>query len=253
MDLVLNEIFLCEFGPLDADKGAARLDLASAEDATLVAQAQTGEMSAFEELVRRYRNDVFAMAFHFVHNREEAWDISQEVFIKAHRALGTFRGDASFKTWLMRIAANQSKDFLKKRRVSTVAFDDAIRASDAPTQVPDPEHALEAQELGEAILKALDGLPVKHRMAFVLREFEGMSYEEMAKVMQCSLGTVMSRLHHARKKLQNSPPPDGGGRGTQSCLIADGLNASNAGSTGNRPIPERSPSTFTIARSAPHS
>jgi RNA polymerase sigma-70 factor (ECF subfamily) len=204
MDLALNFSLLCEAGPMDRDEGVGRTERTTVADAALVAQARAGDMAAFEELVRRYRNDVFALSYHFVRNREEAWDISQEVFIKAHRAMSTFRGDSSFKTWLLRIAANQSKDFLKKRRLSTVPFDDALRAAEAPSPALGPGHALEARELGEAILKAIEKLPMKHRMAFVLREFEGLTYEEMAQVMGCSLGTVMSRLHHARKKLQAS-------------------------------------------------
>ena len=172
-------------------------------DAAVVARAQTGDFLAFEELVRRFRNDVFRLAYYFVRDREEAWDLSQEVFIKVHRSLGRFRGEANFKTWLLRITANQCKDYLKKRRLPTVAFDDRIRA-ERPSGHLGPRRALEAQEIGEAIQAALQKLPHKHRTAFVLREFEGLTYEEMAQVMQCSLGTVMSRLHHARKKMQRA-------------------------------------------------
>ncbi|HRI86957.1 MAG TPA: sigma-70 family RNA polymerase sigma factor [Candidatus Hydrogenedentes bacterium] len=187
-------------------------DLADA-DARLVNAARTGDFAAFEELVRRYRNDVYGLAYHFLRNREEAWDVSQEVFIKAHRSLARFRGDSSFKTWLMRITANQCKDFLKKRRLDAVPFDEAIESHDAASGILGPDTKVEANELGEAITKALEALPVKHRTAFVLREFEGLSYEEMATVMDCNLGTVMSRLHHARKKLQTSLARMGFSRG----------------------------------------
>ena len=165
--------------------------------------AQRGDFSAFEKLVQHHRNDVFRLAFHYVRSREEAWDLSQEVFIKAYNSLGGFRHEANFKTWLLRITANQCKDYLKKRRLATVAFDDTLRA-DAVTDMLGPGRALEAQELGAAIQKALDMLSHKHKTAFMLREFEGYSYEEMAQIMGCSVGTVMSRLHHARKKLQDS-------------------------------------------------
>jgi len=184
----------------DSGKAAVVVD---SDDAALVSRAQADEFRAFEELVRRYRNDVFALAYHFLRNREEAWDTSQEVFIKAHRSLKRFRGDASFKTWLMRITANQCKDYLKKRRLATVSYNDALDA-DAASPVLGPGRAAEAGELGDAITTALEGLSFKHRTAFVLREFEGLSYEEMAQVMGCNVGTVMSRLHHARKKLQIS-------------------------------------------------
>ncbi len=173
-------------------------------DIALVERARQGDFAAFEELVRRYRNDVFGLAFHFVRNREDAWDVSQEVFIKAHRSLGQFRGDASFKTWLMRITANQCKDVLKRGHLDTVAFDDTQEAEFAHSPVQSPDQSAESKELGEAILKALETLPYKHRTAFVLREFEGVSYEEMSRVMGCTIGTVMSRLFHARRKLQAS-------------------------------------------------
>ena len=173
-----------------------------ASDAVLVSSARTAGFEAFEELVRRYRNDVFRLCYHFTRNREEAWDLSQEAFIKAYSALARFRGEASFKTWLLRIAANQCKDFLKKRRLPTVGFDDALRADGASSSILEPDHAVEAEEIGRAIESAIQGLPLKHRTAFILREYEGMTYEEMAHVMDCNLGTVMSRLHHARRKLQ---------------------------------------------------
>jgi RNA polymerase sigma-70 factor (ECF subfamily) len=176
-------------------------DKAVRPDALLVSQAQAGDVHAFESLVRQYRNDVFALSYHFVRNREEAWDISQEVFIKAYRSLRQFRGEASFKSWLLRITANQCKDQLKKRRLDTVPFEEAIK-SDSPGPALGPGEQLQAKELGAAIQAALASLPPKHQTAFILREFEGMSYQEMAETMGCNLGTVMSRLHHARKKLQ---------------------------------------------------
>ncbi len=184
--------------------GSARdnsIPLAAEEDAALVARARQGEAGAFEELVRRYRNDVYGLSYHFVRDREEAWDISQEVFIKAYRALGRFRGASGFKTWLLRITSNQCKDHFKKRRLDTVRFEEGVRA-DAAQSAAGPSANAEAHELGEAIGRALAQLPAKHRTAFVLREYEGMSYQQMAETMGCTLGTVMSRLHHARKKLQ---------------------------------------------------
>lgn len=177
--------------------------LAADSDIAMVRAVLEGDTAAFETLVRRYRNDVYALSYYFVHNREDAWDISQEVFIKAHRSLARFRGDAGFKTWLLRIAANHAKDFLKKKRLDVVPFNDALKA-DAESPGDTPERRLEMTELGEAIEGAVAELPIKQRTAFVLREFEDMSYQEMANVMQCSIGTVMSRLHHARKKLQKA-------------------------------------------------
>lgn len=191
------------FGTLAADEERVekKTPPRDATDAELVARAQTGEEAAFEELVRRYRNDVYGLSYHFMRNREEAWDVSQEVFIKAYRSLKHFRGDSGFKTWLLRITANHCKDNFKKRRLSTVSMD-AMPTQDLFPSETDPGKELRNIELGQAIQEALDSLPPKHRMAFVLREFEDMSYKDMAKVMNCSEGTVMSRLHHARKKLQ---------------------------------------------------
>ena len=209
LDLALHYEDLTGTSTMEVVKGQDVTD----SDAQLVGLAQTGDFAAFEELVRKYRNDVYGLAYHFLRNREEAWDVSQEVFIKTHRSLARFRGESSFKTWLMRITANQCKDHLKKRRLDAVPFNDELESHDAPSGVLGPDSTVEAHELGEAITQALAALPIKHRTAFVLREFDGLSYEEMAKVMDCNLGTVMSRLHHARKKLQNSLKRMGFSRG----------------------------------------
>lgn len=178
--------------------------LRDADDTDLVAQARRGEYRAFEELVRRYRNDVFALSYHYVREREEAWDLSQEVFLKAHAGLKSFRGDSSFKTWLLRITANRCKDFFKKRRLRTVALESLDGHTDPPASAQGPDRQAESEELGAAIDAALKELPEKHRTAIVLREYQGLSYEAMAEVMQCNVGTVMSRLHHARKKMQRA-------------------------------------------------
>jgi len=171
------------------------------DDMALAMRARDGDSEAFESLVRRYRNEVYGLCWYFTRNREDAWDLSQEVFIKAWRALNRFRGDSSFKTWLMRIAANHCKDHLKKRRLDTASFDDALQAPDNESSANPSETAV-SNELGAAIDAAVQQLPAKHQMAFVLREYKGLSYQEMAEVMQCNVGTVMSRLFNARKRLQ---------------------------------------------------
>ncbi|MBI5090866.1 MAG: sigma-70 family RNA polymerase sigma factor [Candidatus Hydrogenedentes bacterium] len=203
MDAALDLAPWHEITSVDA-REAERLPPPGTADALLVERAQSGDLTAFEELVRRYRNDVFSLSYHYVRSREEAWDISQEVFFKAYRALGQFRGDSGFKTWLLRITANHCKDQFKKRRLDTIRFDETLHEDDMPAASSGPDESAEAKELGAAISTALESLSAKHRTAFILREFEGMSYEEMAQVMGCSLGTVMSRLHHARRKLQQS-------------------------------------------------
>lgn len=172
-------------------------------DMELVRLAQSGEIAPFEELVRRYRNDVFALSFHYVRNREDAWDISQEVFIKVHRSLRQFRGDSSFKTWLMRITSNQCKDFLKASRLKTVPLE-SERLSTVTGAKDSPREDLVHKEMEQAILEALAEMPFKHRTAFILREIEQLSYKDMAEIMGCNIGTVMSRLHHARKKIRET-------------------------------------------------
>ncbi|HNR31130.1 MAG TPA: sigma-70 family RNA polymerase sigma factor [Candidatus Hydrogenedentes bacterium] len=199
---VLLDRALVYHGSMADLPGTASVGMGCAPDGVLVAHARQGDDAAFEELVRRHRNDVYRLVCRFLHDREEAWDVSQEVFIKAYRALWRFRGEAQFKTWIMHIAANQCRDHLRRRRAPFVPLDEGIRFERAAS-AGEPDHAAEARELGLAIERALETLPHKHRLAFVLREYEGMSYEEMARAMRCRIGTVMSRLHHARRKLQD--------------------------------------------------
>ncbi len=205
MGMPLSLRFRYPSGAVTTTNAISAVPLREAEDSGLVAQARSGDYRAFEELVRRYRNDVFALSYHYVREREEAWDLTQEVFMKAHGGLKRFRGDSSFKTWLLRITANRCKDFFKKRKLRTVALETPDgQILDAPASTQQPDQRAESQELGVAIDAALKSLPEKHRTAIVLRELQGLSYEAMAEVMQCSLGTVMSRLHHARKKMQRA-------------------------------------------------
>lgn len=201
MAIPLESALLYDGLPFETDRQERRVNMHDESESSLVGRARNGDISAFEALVQRYRNDVFGLAYHFVRNREEAWDLSQEVFLKAYNGLHKFRGDSSFKTWLLRITANQCKDSFKKRRVNTTSLEDG-QAAQAVSIRPSPRETLENRELAEAIDAAVSALPVKHRTAFILREFEGLSYDEMAQVMRCRLGTVMSRLHHARKRVQ---------------------------------------------------
>lgn len=177
--------------------GAAMQDL---EDNQLAKLAQTDEQ-AFEELVRRYYQDVYRICAYFTRDREEAWDLAQDTFLRAHRAIGSFRGEAGVKTWLLRIASNRAKDYLKKRRLKTVPLED-WHADRVGQDQENPERSARNEELGRAIEAGLERLSPKHRMAITLREYEGLSYEEMAAVMRCRVGTVMSRLHHARRYLR---------------------------------------------------
>jgi RNA polymerase sigma-70 factor, ECF subfamily len=185
---------------------AAREEL---PDEQLVAGAKAGQTRAFDQLVARYRGKVYAMIYSMVRNEADAWDLSQEAFIKAWRALPRFNGDSAFYTWLYRISHNVVYDWMRKKRVKAeTEFDDELRwavVSGAPT-APGidraPDESMEGKELGERLEGALGQLSANHREVVVLREVEGLSYAEIAVVMGCSEGTVMSRLFYARKKLQ---------------------------------------------------
>lgn len=178
-------------------------------DADLVRKAQSGDARAFDQLVTRYRAKVYGMCYHLVQNDQDAWDLSQEAFIKAWRALGSFKGDSSFYTWIYRISHNCAYDWLRKKKIQGDGeFNDetnkpiAAGAEAVPKGDRRPDEVLKGRELGARIQDAIAQLSPDHRTAILLREVEGQSYEDIAQVMECSLGTVMSRLFYARKKLQ---------------------------------------------------
>ena len=181
----------------------------AAADADLVRRAQAGDARAFDSLVTRYRGKVYGMCYHLVQNEQDAWDLAQDAFIKAWRALASFKGDSSFYTWIYRIAHNAGYDWLRKKRIQGEGeFDDEIGkpiaagAEAVPKGDRRPDEVLKNRELGDRIKDAIAQLSPDHRTAILLREVEGLSYEEIAEVMGISLGTVMSRLFYARKKLQ---------------------------------------------------
>jgi RNA polymerase sigma-70 factor, ECF subfamily len=180
-------------------------------DIDLVRRCQAGDSRAFDALVTKYRGKVYAMSYHLVQNETEAWDLAQEAFIKAWRALPNFKGDSAFYTWLFRIAHNVAYDWLRKKKIRAEGneFDDsradhgiAAGAETVPRGAPAPDTAMKQAELGQRIREAISQLSPDHQQAILLREVEGCSYEEIATAMNCSVGTVMSRLFYARKKLQ---------------------------------------------------
>jgi RNA polymerase sigma-70 factor, ECF subfamily len=182
------------------------------KDLELVSKYRDGEQRAFELLVKRYQRKVYGLAYGIVHNPDDAMDISQEAFVKVHRYLDKFQGSASFYTWLYRIVVNLCIDHLRKAgRAYSVEYDDAIDRSKgvlaATDIVPsrqgmDPRQALGDKETLTHINNGLAQLSPNHRAVIVMRELEGLSYKEMAEIMECSKGTIMSRLFHARKRLQ---------------------------------------------------
>jgi RNA polymerase sigma-70 factor (ECF subfamily) len=183
------------------------IDNSAADDRTLVRGAQRGDMAAFEELVARHRDKIFARAYGMMHNEEEAVDLSQEAWVKGWQRLRQFQGDASFGTWMTRIIINLCLDQLRKQKRQRT---DSIEAMDQDSggverQMPiitvNPTAGLERAELRQRIDRALGLLSYEHRTVLVLHEFEEMEYKEIAKTMGCSIGTVMSRLFYARRKL----------------------------------------------------
>ena len=180
-------------------------------DHNLIKASQKGDTRSFETLVTRHRGKVYAMIQNMIKNEADAWDLSQEVFLKVWRALPKFEARAKFSTWLYRITHNVVYDWLRKRKIDSAGeLDDSIlKESDiaagsrtGPTQVERPDQALPNSELGQRIQIALATLSAEHRETVLLREVQGFDYKEIAKIMECSLGTVMSRLYYARKKLQ---------------------------------------------------
>ncbi len=183
-----------------------------ANDLQLVDAAKQGDRRAFRILVQRYQRKVYAVAYGFLRNREDALDVVQEAFIKVHRYLEKFEGNSSFYTWLYRIVANLCIDHIRRnKRHRGVEFDDALRHDDNDVPDPltstlqglgDPTEMMRRKEIMSAFTDCLQHLSDKHRAVIVMREVQGLSYEEMAKAMDCSKGTIMSRLFHARRNMQ---------------------------------------------------
>lgn len=180
---------------------------ATAEDKALVAQAKQGDMRAFEELVARHRDKIYGRAYSMMRNETEAIDLSQDAWVKAWQRLAQFQGDSSFATWMTRITINVCLDQLRRlkrvRAESIEALDEesgGVERQMEPVMV-NPTERLERGELRKRIDEAMSKLSHEHRTVLVLCEFEEMEYKEIAKTMECSIGTVMSRLFYARRKL----------------------------------------------------
>lgn len=194
---------------MDAAPAAAHGIAGEASDADLVMRAQNGATDAFETLVNRYRGRIYAMTLNMTGNDADAWDLSQEVFIKAWRSLGRFEARAQFFTWLYRITHNVVIDWSRRRKIQGgVEFDDALGtvpeagAVTVPRSTPEPDRAMENRELGARIRDALEQLNPEHRAVILLKEVDGLTYQEIAESVNCAVGTVMSRLFNARKRLQ---------------------------------------------------
>ena len=204
----LSALSAVNTAPGEASNRTARV-VESERDRELIVRAQRGEAPAFAELVQRHQRRAFAIAFGLVRDEEDASEIVQEAFLRVHRGLDAFNGAASFFTWLYRIVKNLSIDLMRRPSWQRELADDlAGEQADALFLAriagADPEDALRRQELAKVVGEAIAALPSYHRAVIVMREVEGMSYEEMAVAVGVSKGTIMSRLFHARKKLQRA-------------------------------------------------
>jgi RNA polymerase sigma-70 factor (ECF subfamily) len=186
-------------------------------DKQLVARVKKGDKRAFDLLVLKYQYKVQAIVSRYINDREEVNDIVQEAFIKAYRAMGNFRGDSQFYTWLYRIAVNTAKNYLVSRSRRPPANDiDAEEAeyftgSDRLKDVDTPENIIYRDELEAVVNEAIKNLPEDLRSAVTLREFEGLSYEDIAAIMECPVGTVRSRIFRAREAIDQQVKALGGG------------------------------------------
>jgi RNA polymerase sigma-70 factor (ECF subfamily) len=202
---------LVNSSPSDASNRETRRREAD-EDRELIILAQKGDKAAFRRLVERHQRRAFAIAMGLVRDENDARELVQEAFLRVYRGLGTFQGGSSFFTWLYRIVTNLAIDLMRKPgRRDGELHDDQIRdddTSDFPIvsriDGADPLDVMRRREIAQRIQTALDALPSYHRGVILMREVEGMSYEEMAQAMGVSKGTIMSRLFHARQKLQRA-------------------------------------------------
>lgn len=179
----------------------------SIPDEDLIRKIKKGDMESFNELVRRYETKIYSVAYRFMGNHADAGDLAQETFIRMYQALPGFRGESSFSTWLYRIAANACRDELRKRqRRRSISMDELIENSPASVPVAagndSPEEVLQRNETQRHVQECLNRLSDDHRLVLVMREIQGLSYEEIAEVLNCSLGTVKSRISRARNALK---------------------------------------------------
>jgi RNA polymerase sigma-70 factor (ECF subfamily) len=180
------------------------------EELQLVQAAKRGDITAFEQLVKRYDRNVFRIAQHITQNREDAEDVVQDAFLKAYQNLGQFQGNSKFYTWLVRIAVNEALMKLRKRKSDkTVSMDEDVETEDGsvPREIadwsPNPEQQFKQSELNEILTKTIQGLPAGFRTVFVLRDVEGLSTEETAETLGLSIPAVKSRLLRARLQLRD--------------------------------------------------
>lgn len=182
-------------------------------DQQLVARVQRGDKTAFDVLVRKYQFRIAKLVSRYVNDRSEVEDVTQEAFIKAYRALAGFRGESAFYTWLYRISINTAKNYLvsmgrRPPRTDIDAEDAEVLSAGAELrEMNTPESTMLRDEIAETVRRTIEGLPDDLRTAITLREFDGLSYEEIASVMDCPIGTVRSRIFRAREAIDSELEP----------------------------------------------
>lgn len=176
-------------------------------DSALVERVQKGDKRAFDLLVRKYQHKVIALISRYIHNHAECEDIAQEAFVRAWRAIGSFRGESAFYTWMYKIAVNTAKNHLvamgRRPPTDDIAAEDAVYAAGAERmqETATPERELMRQEIEQTVFRTVQALPEELRNAITLREVDGLSYEEIAETMDCPIGTVRSRIFRAREAI----------------------------------------------------
>lgn len=182
-------------------------------DLELVRRVQRGDKAAFDLLVRKYQHKIANLISRYIHDAAEVQDVSQEAFIKAYRGLANFRGDSAFYTWLYRIAVNTAKNYLvsQGRRTPDISVDaqdaEQYENGGALREYGNPERQLLMRELRQVVNDTIESLPQELKTAITLRELEGMSYEEIANVMECPIGTIRSRIFRAREAIDSAISP----------------------------------------------
>jgi RNA polymerase sigma-70 factor (ECF subfamily) len=182
-------------------------------DQALVERVQRGDKSAFDILVRKYQHRVVKLVSRYVKDHSEVYDVAQEAFIKAYRALPKFRGDSAFYTWMYRIAINTAKNYLvaQGRRLPNIDIEaqdaEQFEGESALKDYATPESMLQRDEVQSTVLRTIENLPDDLRTAIMLREIEGLSYEEIAEAMDCPVGTVRSRIFRAREAIDKMLKP----------------------------------------------
>ncbi len=178
-------------------------------DVELIGKFNDGDVDAFEQLIIRYEKKIYSICFYFLKNREVADDAAQEIILKLYKKLGSFRQEAAFSTWMNYVASNTCRDYLRKRKRNKVLhLDDDIQTEDGqisrelPSEESTPEERIENKELGVLMQDTIAKLKEDHREILLMREYQELSYEEIAKILEISVGTVKSRIYRARKDLK---------------------------------------------------